>query len=259
MLVRLPGFRTKSEDSVGIKTVVSFQHSNGLPEDRFVNTFALITGGDHSSAGALAALHTAFFNLYNAATPTTGKALAYYLSAMIDRDPGLMSIQSYDITGLLDGSPHGSPIHATTHELVDGALGNTLPAEVALCVTLEAQGRSAQPVETPDGVDDNFVSDRPRQRYTGRIYLGPFSSVAANAATTSTVPHSDLITTAGEAFSALKTALAGIVTGGVTWKLGVWSRADASIRNVEAVSIDNAWDTQRRRGLAATTRTRRII
>ena len=40
------------------------------------------------------------------------------------------------------------------------------------------------------------------------------------------------------------------------YDLGVWSRADARLTAISHVSVDDAWDTQRRRGVDPTARRR---
>lgn len=97
------------------------------------------------------------------------------------------------------------------------------PAEVALCLSYYA--------------DRNF----PRNR--GRMYFGPWG----NGGMFSRPPAQ-----AQEALATLAEGLSGL--GGVNTQWVQHSPRDARFSNVTDYWIDDAWDTQRRRGLKATSR-----
>jgi hypothetical protein len=120
---------------------------------------------------------------------------------------------------------------------------------MALAITLEAIGREDAAVEASGG------ASRPKQRRTGRVYVGPLNTIAS-ATTGTSRPTAGIITHFLEAVDVLNADLISLSNGEA---LGVWSRSDATVRALEAVSIDNAWDTQRRRGVAATARTRNTL
>jgi hypothetical protein len=120
-------------------------------------------------------------------------------------------------------------------------------------MTLRAISWDTQPVEAPDGGDAGGLPDRPRSRYTGRLYLGPLASnvafTDANGLARPSVESRTLITDALKATHDEYQA---------TGHLGVcvWSRSDAVAREITAVEVDDAFDTQRRRGAAPSVITR---
>lgn len=104
--------------------------------------------------------------------------------------------------------------------------GNSSPREVSLCLS--------------------FYAERNLPRNRGRIYIGPWAGAVERPA-------------AGDIawLTALRTGLANI--GGVNIEWCVYSPTTpgglgAQFKQVSAGWIDNEWDTQRSRGLRATTR-----
>lgn len=243
---------------MGCLIVVELQGKSGLPKDKYVNTFAIaesIPGNDaRANSSELLAAAIDFYNGTNAAL--TG-SLGDQMSGCISRVAGSSAVKLYDITGHLDGSPHGSPFDSTTFQL-DGS-SSTLghPEEVALCCTLEAANRADQMVERADGSDPGTAVDRPRQRYTGRVYLGPWAAAhnVQEGTTNFSRPPAILTTGIREAMVRFATAI-DAAGGGDVLGLGVWSRADQAIRGIDTVRTDDAWDTQRRRGCSPTAVTR---
>jgi hypothetical protein len=103
------------------------------------------------------------------------------------------------------------------------------PTEVALCLSYSA--------------DDN-AGGTPRRR--GRIYLpyaGAFARPSA-ALRNSLLDFGELLAQVGTA-------------GNTTWHM--YSVRDAAHKKIESISVDDTWDTQRRRGLRATLRVRRDV
>jgi len=95
------------------------------------------------------------------------------------------------------------------------------------------------------------TSGQSQARRRGRVYLGPFGSSAGD--TTSGRPSSGLrggIITAAAAFGVQSQAA-------IEWVWGVISTAGPSMSFSEVKDgwVDDAWDTQRRRGEGATLRT----
>lgn len=108
--------------------------------------------------------------------------------------------------------------------------GATYPNEVALCLSYYA------------------TRNLPRQR--GRLYLGPFIAAAGEITTQGdAMPTQFFVDLVANAALALKNA------AGPLW--AVRSVRDGVLRAITNLWIDNAWDTQRRRGTAATVRTRK--
>lgn len=95
--------------------------------------------------------------------------------------------------------------------------GTTLPAEVALCMSYQAAP----------------LAGESQRRRRGRIYLGPFLATT----NVSGRPQQELRQIISEAAENLRLA----ANASVTWQVaGGW--------------VDNAWDSQRRRGVKATER-----
>jgi hypothetical protein len=102
------------------------------------------------------------------------------------------------------------------------------PSEVALCLSY--------------ATTDAWEGTTARRR--GRIFLGPLQSsdMGIPRPTTPLVPAT---LTLGQALYSV---------GGTEAMWMLWSPTDAIAAPIEVVSVDNAWDTQRRRGLSPTSR-----
>lgn len=230
--------------------VVSFDSSSGLPADQVTNSFAAQTaaGSLITHAPGIATAVRDFYNAEPSGDP--GWTVGSFLSGSLSRGAGAMVLDVYDLTGHEDGSPHGSPVYSTAQTLVAPLAGTPLPEEVACCLTLRASAWSSQPVERPDAdIPPDGAVDRPRQRRTGRLYIGPLVSAAIDASSGRPRVHSNL------SFVLRKAALdlqADMNALGHNWS--VWSRKEETLRNVQDVQVDNAFDTQRRRGPRSTLR-----
>jgi hypothetical protein len=231
---------------------VTFPNVTGVVEDSVVNNFTLPFLDDAASNPEMSDTTNAIVAFYNSVASGASAAIGTYLSDALSRAASACTIRYYDISGHLDGSPHGSPWAIANWTLTGASSSNQLPHEVAFCVTMEAFGRSDAAVEAPDGADSDFLIDRPKQRRTGRIYLGPLTAGASDSTASQCRPLAQFMTDVRAAMLALDNALFLAGAGG----LGVWSRKDAAVMGLEAISTDDAWDTQRRRGVAATARTR---
>lgn len=238
---------------------VTLEPENGLSEDRYVNTFAF-TGGVNATDAELDAMMDGVLDLYNTTAPGNGSALGANLSSDVSRAAS-HSIKVYDIDGALGGGPHGSPIRERLWTLTPPAAGTLdLPHEVAIAVRLEAIGRADAPVETVDGPDPDVLVDRPKQRHTGRVYFGPLNTNVLPARDSQQMGR--LTTNFTELFARAFKHLADQTfpaTLGVNMRLGVWSRKDARVTALESVQVDNAFDTQRRRGVAPSAGTRLTV
>src|SRR3954452_15961247 len=95
---------------MGTLAVVELPSRSGQPRDKVVNTYAIaedatVRGTSSQDAMYVAALTT----LYTAASPLGALKLGELLGLSLSRAANAASIKLYDITGHLDGSPHGSP------------------------------------------------------------------------------------------------------------------------------------------------------
>lgn len=132
-----------------------------------------------------------------------------------------VTVRAYPLAG-------GQPIEETT--VPTGKVSLAYPHEVAVCLSYAT-------------VDD-VAASTPRRR--GRIYLGPMGTSGGDVARPSSTLRSQVL--------AFGQSLASIgFAGNTTWKL--YSRSDLVTAKIESIWCDDAWDTQRRRGLAPTLRT----
>lgn len=200
---------------------------SGLPEDQYVNTFYFITGG--APTGEESDIAAGFVGaLYKNAVGGVGSP-ASFLSGQLS---GLVTIKTYNMA---DALPR-TPIETYTDVYsVDSEASVGLPPEVAVCLSYAAAP----------------VGGIPASRLRGRIYFGPLASEAAvlgtnHHAEVSTVLMARL-TEGAEAMQAGAAALE------LQWAMYSPTRGAAS--PIVKVWCDNAFDTQRRRGNDATSRT----
>lgn len=138
-------------------------------------------------------------------------------------------IKYYDLTQTV---PPNYPIGTGTFNLTSNPGTDGMPSEVALCL-------SFQGTKSP-----GF----PQARRRGRIYFGPIVSTASAGGR----PTSALITALAGAGDALATALP---LNTLPANLAVWSASNNDAVVVTDGWVDNAFDTQRRRGIERTART----
>lgn len=210
----------------GIRAQLILQGNSGLPEDRFVTTWAFLrgTGLDYQTAapGVAQVLHA-----FMTSTQTNGSKLDSFLSPAVDKTAGKLVIKTYD----LGEDPPREPI-TFLEDFASPSSANGLPAEVAVC--------------------GSFVSFRNLKRNRGRIYFGPLSTGAltSEAPLYRVRPSNTIITTLAQALEQLQIAS---FTQGLTWC--VLSQADAELKPITEGWVDDAFDTQRRRGEDAVGRT----
>lgn len=238
------------------RAMVVVPHTAGLPQDAIVNTWHFRQDPGSTEATDIASIKTQLDGFYTAWVPNCGSA-AYTWSAL--------NLKIYDLE---DDLPR-VPISDTT-ENFGTATANfiELAPEVACCLTLEGEKES--------GVN--------MRRRRGRVYLGPFSlNAPSDHALAPSVVYNDIAVAANTHFFTTPGATAphiavyspythydvppgqtithgakDPVTGGRPLITPPRTADPANL--LEAVSYvvkmwcDNGWDTQRRRGKAATTR-----
>jgi hypothetical protein len=225
---------------------VTMPYTSGLAEDVSINNFAIIADPAWTP-GDVGQISTALATFYNVAPALGSNVLASYLGGAVSRVASACTIDVYDITGNEDGSPHGSPVASDTFTLgpSDGA-ATAHPQEAAMVITLRALGWTTALVEVPDAdLPPDGLVDRPKQRHSGRLFLGPLNTKAGTDR-----PNTAFMDSCRGAVIEL---VADLEANGHT--LSVWSRKDAILRQVTAVQTDNAWDTLRSRTLQPTVRT----
>jgi hypothetical protein len=138
-------------------------------------------------------------------------------------------IKYYDLEWV---TPPNYPLAVNTFNLTTAPSAATLPSEVAICLSFQGEK----------------VPGFPQARRRGRVYIGPVSQTLNSAGRPTSPLLSQLASSVQTLCSNLKAAPEPAV-------LSVWSPTDGSGVNIADGWIDNAWDTQRRRGLTRTSRT----
>lgn len=229
--------------------VARLQHLSGLPRDvvemttnvRFPDEPTLLERVDTVAA------YIDFFN----EIPTAGvEFAAQYISESMSRTAGASQILAYETTDLSGATPFGSPSASSNFTLgAVGGAGSGLPEEV--CVVLSY---NADLTDIPVSVTDPgppVVTTRPQARRRGRLYFGPLWDAASFETAGVVRPIGGLRNVLGWAMTDYCNAVEAATTGQVV----VWSKADAAGYPVVEGYVDDAWDTQRRRGPDPTART----
>lgn len=198
---------------------VEFGGASGLPRDRIVNTWSF---EGSPTATDTANIDDMLWDFYD--TPVASTAPTSIMPTDIVN--GEVDIKIYCMDDPMPRVPRATYEHTFT-----GSTGNPLPAEVALCLSYHAAP----------------VAGVPQARRRGRVYLGPFTAAESTDGRPGTALTNMLLAQAAQLLAAAQAS--------VTWQWIVWSRTLDSGAPVTGGWIDDAWDTQRRRGPDSTTRT----
>lgn len=223
--------------------VTRIQHAqknkNGLAEDRYVNTFH-VWSTSVPSGGQLVAIAAAALDFF---APGGAPGFKLYMSEQSD---GGQQVKMYNMA---DTIPR-VPLYET--EAASGGLGiitdKAAPSEVALCLSYAAAVASGQ--------------NAARRR--GRMYIGPFNIQALGSSADASLGGSS----DGRPISSLRQAIQeraerlviDLNSADVLWVTyspttdALGGTPDAASAPVSRFWVDNAWDTQRRRGYAPTHR-----
>jgi hypothetical protein len=216
--------------------------TTGLTQDETINSWVFEADWP-TDVGATVDIGTALEEFYVGVGSVPSDRIRYYIGASRLRGANTTDIRIYEITGHLDGSPHGSPIGDYRFNLGVGFSSGELPLEVAGALSFHGDYT---------GIPERAGAIRPRARLRGRVFLGPLDFVAASVAVPSR-PSTTFLNAVAAKFTTLRATTPTIGTGPAM--LRVWSRASAVVSPVVAGYIDDAWDTQERRGLAPSART----
>jgi hypothetical protein len=227
-----------------IHTSVTFPSMSGFTRDNVVNTFTHAFETD-ADVAALTGLEAALTDFYNAEdTGGSGLSVSQLIGPQISRTAPPI-FRHYGLDGHLSGGRVGSPIRVQPMALIDAPVaGGPMPSEVAVALSYHS--------DFTTDVEFGAGATRPRARDRGRIYIGPLAMSAL-------IVHSDTggnrPTVAPNIRQTLLSAGLRLRTaegGGGVWS--VWSRANGTVRGITEFSVDDAFDTQRRRGERAVTR-----
>jgi hypothetical protein len=210
----------------GIRLQYILPGKSNLPEDRYITTWAFrkISGDapTNSDLDLCSLLVSNFFALV--ASPAIA-TINSFLAAAVNRP--LVETRAYTLQQPVPRQPR-----IVSRTLGPNNSSESLPSEVALCASFFA-GRNL-----------------PRQR--GRVYIGPLTKAAAdvpNSATGIVRPTPGLTNAIMESSKKLQSEA---INGGLNWC--VLSQADGALKSITGGWVDNAFDTQRRRGEDASSR-----
>lgn len=200
----------------------------GIPEDQFVNTIycSMVGGGDKQEVAnrMAASLQAAYSDV--AAGQTL--ALAAFMSGFIDKDN--CQVRVYDMDEPKPRAPVTLPF-----AMIGGSGGHKdLPEEVALCLTIHG----GNPVT-------------PRRR--GRLYIGPLNTMGLGGDTAGPLPSRPTT----ELVQVVRSFGESLSDSMDSFDLGWAIKSEVPALNyVQVVGgwVDDAWDTQRRRGVDPTVR-----
>jgi hypothetical protein len=198
---------------------VIFEHDSALPEDRMINTFSFFAANERDDAIA-ALITTALANFYAEIDQRFSTAIS-----------NVVTTKFYD-----RGDPTPRQPFFTDTFVINQTAGASLPEEVALCLSFKAAA----------------VSGVGAGQTRGRVFLGPLNTgcLGIGEASNGSRPHTDVMTDVVQAGISLLTAS----QAANNWSWEVWTSVGGVGREVVAGWVDNAFDTQRRRGLDATSR-----
>lgn len=233
---------------------VRIPQASSLPADDIINTFHFSTAADEFGVGERGEVVDALAQFYDEAPPAGGQPLTYYFQNQLQL--ALAEFKFYDVT-----APGSTPPYYTEVRAITNVKGSTvdLPSEVT--VALSYHGDLSLP--------------GPQSRRRGRLYLPPLNGAAVSDELTGVRVaaglRTSLASTAERLIGAIR-AIGGVITDNdwTVYSRGKGTRTDHDgnvvrpdgtldwepfTTDVIGGWVDNAFDTQRRRGLPSTLRT----
>lgn len=217
-----------------LRAQVTIPMVSNIPADAVVNTFyfdqddnGILPDPSESYSSVMSKLTTFYQAIDGVVYPATvGSTATVRIYDMRDPEPRVVR-------------------HTATIALTPSA-GGSYPGEVAICLSFAA---------TP-------TSGTPAARLRGRVYLGPVTTTAGATEANHVMVASATRTAIANAASALATPTdpGGDPVSSLSWAiysptLDSVGSIDDAFNDVQSGWIDNAFDTQRRRGTKATART----
>ena len=223
------------------KAVFQFPYKSHLPRD--VSEFSLSFRGPEDGAPLRSAIDSAAELSFSLGTgaPDISTGLGAYMSGAIDRT--LTKIVWYTS----DGGLTGPPVESYSFTMPNPASDSDLPLQVALCASYKG---------TESFTWDGSAATRSPAKRRGRIYFGPLNISGGITSTQgyplpSTAFMTDLYRGIFFILEAVPTDFAPIIRNGVY----VGAHPDlGGYTEISSGWVDNRWDTQRRREVAATAR-----
>lgn len=218
-----------------VRATVQLPKLSGIPGDTINHDFHFGAAATPDPVGATFDTIAGWISrFYNEPNPTIGgMALCAFLSQTLSRAADAVKV-------VFHHRPVVVPDNAIATRMItlqSNAVTDAYADEVACVLSYNDGSSSAHP-----------------RRHRGRLYFGPLSTAGiATGLTTVPRPSANLIDGLADAASRLEDdsslGLAGL------WQWSVWSSVDGAAYHSNQGFIDNALDTQRRRGPKATART----
>lgn len=205
-----------------------FQSTSGLPKDAVVNTWHFRTAAGVIGPTDYDNVRDMLKDFFTKAYTISGSATARVSSFMTNQaTSGTVLVKGY----ILGETPGAPPDYSSTFGLAGVGSTAPIPSEVALCVSFQAA--------LADGTN--------QRRRRNRKYIGPFSTAAlGSVGRPATSLQNSLIAAGREMILASNASL--------TWDWVGYSPTDAQYWVIDNGWVDNAWDSQRRRGLSGSSR-----
>lgn len=231
-----------------LQLVAQIPNLSGLPADRVENVVNL-GFADNATVPEIASAIAAFADFYDTAggvAQTT--AIGAYMSEVLSRAANACTINAYETSDLSGETPFGSPVGTGTFTLPAATNANQFPEEVAVVLSMHGDLTDVPQTEVNPTPPPAII--RPAARRRGRIYIGPLGTSSGTDGAASIRPSNTFLGDLGKAFAFFCNEILLETTGNVC----VWSKTEGAWYAVVGGFADNAWDTQRRRGLDPTTR-----
>jgi hypothetical protein len=209
---------------VSLLAQVSLENDSLLPEDRVVNTFSFTAVDDQ--VGTLADIKTRLTTFYQTNPPLRSNSVKDMLSSTLNLTLGRLKI--YNRADLKPRAPKLD----TDFPLLPGSTGAAFPNEVALVLSFRGP---------------TIAGGNP-QRRRGRVYIGPLATVYSELVNSDVRPN----LLAQQILSESAARLMNTTTLSTVWV--VHSEVNGNDVSITQGHVDNAYDTQRRRGRAPTSR-----
>lgn len=227
--------------------VAKLAHRSGLPADVVEMTTNIRFPDEPSLLDRVEAID-AYIDFFNVADPVTTNPLSQLIGEAISRTTDACMVLGYETTDLTGTTPFGSPTASANFTLGAPTTSSDMPEEVAMVISYNADLTNV-PVSIPNPSPPPSTI-RPQARRRGRLFVGPLVQAAGAEVANIFRPTASAQATLGNLFAIYCNDVQASTTG----EVAVWSRSDADLYPVVGGYVDNAWDTQRRRGPDASSR-----
>lgn len=213
---------------------VVLPRTSGLPRDVVTNTFHFLKSSGTSFDDYAALVGDWMEDFYeNLTSPATQFPVAWFINATISRST---PVQVNCYNGAI--APGARTPVTTTFTLDAGASSNALPDEMSCCLSFKCTNTTI-----------------PFSHQRGRVYIGPLNYDAVAAVSAGDVrpdaTFASRMLDAGQRLADFAKAEDSF------W--GIYSPTSNAMNRVEGLWVDNAFDVQRRRGAAPSSRVTRTV